>query len=197
MDRAVIFDVGGVLLDYERDSMLRSIADGCLAGTDPEHVSSLIGELDLSGGEMTLAHFHVELKQRYDCSLSKERLDEVWVEGLSPRSWVPAFLREVRQKAELYILSDTNAEHWQHIADHILPLDMFSQIFLSHELRMTKKTPAVFNHVLGEIPYTADACLFIDDTSANIDVANSVGLRTHHYQDQANLIRELNTHFGL
>ena len=92
-------------------------------------------------------------------------------------------------------MSDTNAEHWQHIADHILPLDVFSQIFLSHELLMTKKTAGVFEHVLNEIPYAAEACLFIDDTSANIDIADSLGFGTHHYRDQGRLLNTLEREF--
>ena len=166
--KAVIFDVGGVLLDYERDSMLYTIASACRADTAPEFVSSLIAELDLSAGENTIKDFHSELQRRFACSASLEQLSQVWVEGLRPREWVAGMLQSLKEKTDLYILSDTNAEHWRYITEHILDPHMFNQIFLSHELRMTKKSPEVFNHVLAEIPHAAQMCLFIDDTSANI-----------------------------
>ena len=94
----------------------------------------------------------------------------------------------LRGRFPLYILSDTNAEHWRYIAECILPLDRFDRIFLSHELRLTKKTPAVFEHVFAEIPHLPNECLFIDDTSANIEIAKRVGLQTHRYTDPASMI---------
>ena len=94
------------------------------------------------------------------------------------------YLQVLHDRADLYILSDTNAEHWSHIEQNILALGGFRQVFLSHELKMTKKRTEVFAHVLDQIPHVAPSCLFIDDTAANIQLAAQMGLQTHLYAEQ-------------
>ena len=42
MRQAIIFDVGGVLLDYKRDGMLHTLASACVQGTDGASVSSTL-----------------------------------------------------------------------------------------------------------------------------------------------------------
>ncbi|MEM7477875.1 MAG: hypothetical protein AAF483_23050 [Planctomycetota bacterium] len=87
------------------------------------------------------------------------------------RGWVEALLSDLGKQSELYILSDTNDVHWSHISN-------------------------VFHHVLSEIQRPANQYLFIDDTSANTDTAQSCGFQTHHYQERSLMIAEISRHLG-
>ena len=187
MDKAIIFDVGGVLLDYERADMLAVIAGACRPDIGTSHISDLIARLDLSAGINTFEDFYSALKEEYAFTSSFEQLEAAWVEGLKPRTWVPDMLADLSSRATLFVLSDTNAEHWRRVETDILPLQHFETIFLSHELRMTKRSTDVFAHVLREITYGPSECLFVDDTQSNIELASALDIRTHHYQNQASL----------
>ena len=87
MRQAIIFDVGGVLLDYERDGMLHTLAGACAQGTQAGDIANLIGDLDLSGGENTLDDFYSELRNRFRYSSSTEQLRSVWMTCSCSPNW--------------------------------------------------------------------------------------------------------------
>ena len=196
MRKAIIFDVGGVLLDYERAGMLEQIALLCQASVGADEIAKLIGEMDLSAGHETLEDFRTQLEVRYGFAASYDQLTRIWVQGLNARAWVAPLLQRLSEQADLHILSDTNLEHWSHIVDSILPIGLFDGVYVSHELKMTKKERHVFDHVLADIPQAASQCLFVDDTLANVEVAQRTGLRTHHYTDRHEMLGAIEGHLG-
>ncbi|MFT5210505.1 MAG: FMN phosphatase YigB (HAD superfamily) [Flavobacterium sp.] len=192
--KSIIFDVGGVLVDYIRDDALYPIAKVCRAGTNIEPVLHIMASLNLSGGYNTLDDFYNELVAQLGFFESKEKLLEYWIGSLSKRDWVDELLSDLAKQTTIYILSDTNHGHWSHIASHLINLQHFERIFLSHELLMMKTSDHVFHHVLREIDQKADQCLFIDDTFSNIEFAQSCGLKTHHYQDRNKMVSAIKDH---
>jgi putative hydrolase of the HAD superfamily len=195
-DKAIIFDVGGVLLDYDRNELLSNISQKCNDDTYSETVASLIGRLELSKGLNTPRTFYDELKEKHGLSLPFEYLAEYWVDGLSSRAWVPDLLSGLSTRATLIILSDTNALHWDHIKDNILDLDLFSYVFVSHQSGMMKDSRDIFDLVIGEVGFRPTQLLFIDDTISNTIHASESGMATHHFKDQQGMLAAINEHLG-
>ena len=69
--------------------------------------------------------------------------------------------------------------------------DLFEEIIVSGDVRLVKPDPEIFRLMLRLIGSTASECLFIDDSAANITAAKSLGFRTIHFQEPAQLEREL------
>lgn len=89
-------------------------------------------------------------------------------------------INALRQRGyRIFMLSNTNEAHWQHILDlnPTLP-SYFDDVFLSQELHLAKPHPEIFHEVLHRIAATPDECLFIDDSSKNTETASSLGIRT-------------------
>ena len=196
-NKAIIFDVGGVLLDYERDDLLRNISRKCSIQTPVETVASLLGELELSRGVNTPRTFYDELKDHHGLSISFEELVNYWTGGLSSRNWVSALLTELSTQTTLIILSDTNAEHWDHITENILDLSLFSHVFVSHHSGMIKDSRAIFDHVIDEIDFAPEQLLFIDDTLSNTIHATASGLATHHFKNRNGMLTAIGEHLDI
>lgn len=182
--RAIIFDVGGVLVDYDRDGTLAAIATRCGIDTSGEDIATLIASLDLSEGTRTISDLFDQLVSQHGFSDTLEDLQQVWSTGLAARPWVPELLTALAERATLYILSDTNAAHWQRIRTGLLPCERFSEIFLSHEFHLTKHRLEAFRHILARIPYAPAEILFVDDTFEHVERARQIGLVGHHFRDQ-------------
>jgi len=186
--KALIFDVGGVLLDYDMDNLLNNISSKCDSCTRAETVASLIGGLELSRGVNTPKTLYDELKDNHELSTSFEELTSYWNGGLCSRDWVSDLLTDLSTQTTLIILSDTNAMHWDHITDNILDLKLFSHVFVSHQSGMMKDSRAIFDLVIEKIDFEPAQLLFIDDTLSNTVHASDSGMATHHFKDKSGML---------
>ncbi|SDE23343.1 putative hydrolase of the HAD superfamily [Blastococcus fimeti] len=65
--------------------------------------------------------------------------------------------------------------------------DEFDAVFTSAELGVAKPDPAVFARVCTALGVAPEACLFVDDSAANVAAAAEVGLQAHHHRSAAGL----------
>ncbi len=195
-ERTIVFDVGGVLVDYHRQPMLDAITSACAPGTSSEAVSTIMSSLNLSAGHNTTHDLLSKLQAQLGFAENHDTLLSFWNASLQKRDWVTAMLSDLNNEATLHILSDTNLGHWSHIADNLLELHHFDQIFLSHETMMMKTSEGIFHHVLSEINQPAHACLFIDDTLPNVEVARRCGFQAHHYQSKPEMVAAIDAHLN-
>jgi len=192
--KPIIFDVGGVLVDYQRDAMVDSITRECRAGSTFDAMVGIMTSLSLSEGHHTVDDLFSELVDQLGFVGTREKLTHYWVNSLGARDWVSEFISELGKRTTLFILSDTNEVHWSHIGAQLLDLNQFEKVFLSHELFMIKPDGHVFEHVLAEIDVAAEQCLFIDDTLGNVKMARSFGLQGHHFQTLERMTAAINLH---
>lgn len=193
-DKAIIFDVGGVLLNYDRDYLLNNISIDCASSVPAETVAALIAGLELSKGVNTPKTLYDELKYNHGLTISFEDLVMYWNGCLSSRVWVPGLLSDLSTRATLVILSDTNAMHWDHITDNILDLSLFNHVFVSHRSGMMKDSRAIFDHVIEEINFEPAQLLFIDDTLSNTTHSIDSGMAAHHFQNRQGMLAAINEH---
>ena len=69
--------------------------------------------------------------------------------------------------------------------------EVFDHIIVSGEVGLVKPDPAIFRLTLQRTNRAADQCLFIDDSSTNIDAAAALGFHTILFQSPEQLKREL------
>ncbi|MGE5496619.1 MAG: HAD-IA family hydrolase [Syntrophothermus sp.] len=105
-----------------------------------------------------------ELKQIIRDNLKGE------VEGVIP------LVRKLSENYTLYLLSDNSREWVEHIKEVHPFLAVFKEVFFSYELKMTKKNPAVFTHLLQRLNLDPAEVLFVDDHKRNIDNAKLAGI---------------------
>lgn len=91
-----------------------------------------------------------------------------------------ALLRELTKQYLLYGFTDTNATHLEANRTQDF-FKLFTQVFASCEIGMTKDDSRAFDAVLQRLRLPPAACLLIDDTLKNITVAQARGLRVVHY----------------
>ena len=84
----------------------------------------------------------------------------------------------------LFLLSNTNAMHIPHFIEKVglekynRFRNCFEQFYLSHEIKLRKPTPEIFNFVLDQNGLVATETFFIDDSKENTDAAEALGIHT-------------------
>lgn len=62
------------------------------------------------------------------------------------------------------------------------PFSYFDRLYFSHEMRLTKPTVKFFSYILEREGISGEEAFFVDDRSANLIAAGSLGIRTFLYR---------------
>jgi 2-haloacid dehalogenase len=197
---AIVFDLGGVLLDWNPRHLYRRLFPG-----DPEAMETFLATVCTMEWNAQMDRGYpfnravAELVQRFPEQASLIRAyDERWEEmiaGLIPET-VSLAKRLQRAGYPLYALSDWSVEKFEIIRRKYAFFDTFRDIVLSGEVGIKKPDLAVFRAFLQRTGRAARDCLFIDDTPVNLQAAARLDFRTLHFQSAAQLRQDL-TDLGL
>ena len=189
--RHIIFDLGGVLLNLDVEGCTRAFEKAglkdirsILTGTNEGGIFS-----EYERGEIGTPEFRDGIRQLASQSLTDDEIDRMWVNELLdiPQEKLD-LLVSLRSKYDIYLLSNTNELHWQHVVESLLPQqnyrveDLFKETFLSFRMKLAKPDPEIFREVLRQAGLKPEETLFIDDSAVNCQAAQSVSIQTEHYK---------------
>lgn len=184
--RNLIFDLGGVLINYDlpadtralaavglprysewdRHPQLRQVCDAYLNGLLPED----------------------EFCPRLRPFARPEATDQelLWsmiaVMGDLPKSRLDALV-QLRQQHRLILLSNINERTWRYALQQFHqagyePQDCFDHLFLSYQMGVAKPDAEIYRAVMRQTGIAPADTLFLDDTQANIETARNLGIES-------------------
>ncbi len=192
----VIFDLGGVLVDWNPDYLYRKlIPDAAERSWFLTEVCNGTWNAQQDRGrdwETAIAEKTAQFPQH--AALIRAYRDR-WIETIGGRiEETVTVLDELKARSvPLYALTNWAADTFQE-ARHIVPLDRFDGIVVSGEVKMMKPEPEIFLHLLGKFGLQAPDCLFIDDMTYNTNAAAALGFATVTFTGAAVLRQELMLH---
>ena len=191
----IVFDFGGVLLDWNPRYLYRKLFPGDEAAMERflleigfaewNHLqdASLQPFSEAIAGLCARHPQYCDLIHAYD-----ERFPETL--GGTIRGSVE-ILQQLRQTGfSLYGLSNWSAEKFHQVRPHYEFFNWFQGMVISGEVKLIKPDPRIFQVLLGQIGRPAEECLFIDDVPANIAAAQALGFQTIHFQNPEQLESE-------
>jgi glucose-1-phosphatase len=146
---AIIFDIGGVLVKHDNALLFQRLVEHCQSPqASGIAIRDAVMNSGLRTGTQSVPEFHAALVRNFGFQGDYDTFAKLWVRGINPIPEMLALVRQLRGAYRLFILSDTNEEHWQHVAKHYLDPALFEDVFLSHRIGMVKPDPRLFEHVL-------------------------------------------------
>ena len=91
----------------------------------------------------------------------------------------------------LYGLTNFDAAPFEAARLLVPQLERFVGIVVSGREHLTKPDAAVFDLLLSRYRLQASSTLFVDDSAVNIEAAERLGMRTHHFTGAGRLRAEL------
>ena len=185
MIKNLLFDLGGVIMDLDRDHCVRAFER--LGMKDADDFLGVYGQkgafLALESGKIDADEFHRQVRPMIDRpEVSDEEIDNAFNEFLVgiPVARLEA-LRALRKDYKIYLLSNTNpiminsriAEEFR--KEGFEMADYFDGIFTSYEAGCCKPGKEIFDYNEREGHIKPDETLFFDDSQANVDAARSYG----------------------
>ena len=192
--KAIIFDFGGVLLDWDPHNLYRAYFPN-----QPKALDDFLEEIDFYAWNArqdrgrSFAEGVAELSAKFPHRTELIRAyAENWKNSITGEiAGTVEILYELKEKGySLYGLSNWSLETFQYIKDCPF-LKEFDETILSGEVGLVKPNPEIYRLLLNKIEYSANECLFIDDSQINIDTARDLGFYAIHFESPEGLRREL------
>lgn len=188
MIKNLIFDLGGVIADIDRNRCVEAFQALGL-----QNAASYFGDYAQSGifmqledGSASVEQFHNYLRNRMPDNTTNAQIDEAFQKFIIG---IPAHrlatLRNLRRRGyRLFLLSNTNPIMWNGILaeefrkEGLTREDYFDGIITSFGARSAKPDTEIFIKLTQTYPVKPSETLFLDDSRANINAADSLGIKT-------------------
>ena len=196
MIKAIIFDMGGVLVDLDIEDCKKAfkerlgyydideIIDAC-------HQKGIYG--DLEEGILSADDFRSIVLAGSRPDAVAEDVDEAMshiLVGIEP--YKAEMLKRLSEKYELYMLSNNNPICVRYsrkmFEDAGIPLDnIFRKCYFSYEMKALKPSETFYRNVVSDIVLPSEQMLFIDDSMKNVEGSMAAGLPAVFYQPGTDL----------
>jgi 2-haloacid dehalogenase len=191
----VVFDLGGVLVDWDPRYLLRELMPGREAEMEAllADVLNHAWNLERDKGE-SWAEAMAALKVEYPAWAEIfDAYTERWPETLAgSHDATVAILHELKERrVPLYALSNWSAEMFPHAEEKYDWLELFDGVVVSGRVKMIKPDREIFDYLLNTFQLRAADLLFIDDHEPNVVAARSYGIAAHLFRGAEGLRRAL------
>ena len=181
---ALVFDLGNVLVKVDHRRFCRSLA--ALTGTTPQEVYAAVFHTGLEPGydtgRISSREFHRRVLEHFGLNLPFPRFRQIWTEIFDPLEDMEEVVALLAQRYPLYMLSNTNELHFQHIQEYFASLlSNFRAFILSYQVGSRKPEPQIFQALLRQAGLPPEQILYLDDREDFVAVARSHGLVAWHF----------------
>lgn len=176
-----VFDVGGVLVDWNPRHLYRKIF------SSEKEMERFLAEvcppawnLTLDAGRPFKEACEEKAKEFPQYAAQIDAYRTRWQEMISgPVTGTAEIVQELKQKGyTLYALSNFSAETFPPTKKRFDVFNLFDGIVLSGEEKINKPDPEIYRRLLTRYGLKAEDCLFIDDNKENIMAAQQLGFQT-------------------
>jgi putative hydrolase of the HAD superfamily len=184
--RNIIFDLGGVVLEWNPDKILEGYY------TDPSARAAMKAALfkhpdwlQMDRGTLTESAALDRLKNRTGRPVAElSGLFEAIRSSLQPKADTVALLQRLAQRqVPLYCLSNMPAGTFAYLRAQHAFWDAFRGIVISGEIKMLKPEREIFEYLLQRYELSPTDTVFVDDSAQNVQAAGRLGMHAVWFRD--------------
>lgn len=193
MYRAVIFDLGKVLIQFDFKRGYRALEGLCpyLAAEIPRRLAGIDLVQRFETGLIEPREFVAEICRFLRLRVDYEEFCRLWstifAEPLVPEDMLAGLAARYR----LLLLSNTNAIHFAMIRENYPILRHFHDLVLSYEVKAMKPQREIFAAALERAGCRPGECFYTDDIAAYVEAARGLGIDAVQFESAAQLQREM------
>jgi putative hydrolase of the HAD superfamily len=177
--RIILFDIGGVLVEFTGISSLQAWTGNRLTQDELWRkwlYSSFVRSFE--SGEIGPNTFADQLITEMELPVSRKEFIEAF--SVWPKAVFPGAVEIISRISSKYVratLSNSNVIHWPRLMDEMGLRNLFAYHFASHLMGKLKPDREVFEHVVSVLKCEPSAILYLDDQSLNVEAAQLIGFQ--------------------
>ncbi len=185
--KAIIFDLGNVLVHYDHQITLTALA--AISSANVDELAAIQDEHGhaLGVGDMSAEAFHQLLVEHAETSADFDAFLTAYAAGLTRNDDALAYAVELQARANVTIgiMSNTNQAHVAWLDAYVPELDSFDVVMMSNEVHLLKPDPDIYLLAGQVLDIAAAQTIFIDDSPQNVVAAQALGLSGIVHDDWA------------
>ncbi|HTY45271.1 MAG TPA: HAD family phosphatase [Patescibacteria group bacterium] len=194
--KAVIFDLGRVLVDFDHTIAARRMA--AYTAKDPGEIFAMFFDSELTGsfeeGKIAPREFFERVMELLRCNLTYEQFLPIWNEIFfltDTNRAVYALASGLKQRFKVALVSNINRLHFEYLKDHFPIFDCFHCIVASYEVGVRKPDPKIYEQALKSLGVLPQETFYTDDRQELIAGASRLGIRSFVFRDIARLKKDM------
>jgi putative hydrolase of the HAD superfamily len=192
--RAVIFDIGRVLIRIDLARAMKGMASGL--SLSAEELWSAIEKdprwQDWQEGRISARDWHLHMQRRFGGSATFEEFTDKWNRVLDPEPIQGNELFEkLSKKYRLALLSNTDPIHVPYMETRYDFFSYFPARVYSCVIGASKPSPIIYREALRACRARAEEAVYVDDIEGYVDAARRLGMMGVHFRSAEQLRLDL------
>lgn len=183
MIKNIIFDMGGVLIDYNPEKTLYGMFDKATADILLKEIFRNKIWADKDRGVIFPEEIMAAKKDVIPEAVYEKVSEMVYnfYPCMPPFEQMYGFVKKLKDNGYgIYLLSNASSDF--HIRRQGIPaLSLFDGVIVSADYKLLKPEKEIYEKLFSEFSLKPEECFFIDDVQANIDGAIAAGMDGHCY----------------
>jgi len=194
--KAIFFDLGNVLVNYDAQKAAKKFSKCCKVPLLKVwfHFFTSSVEKAYTKGKISSYDFFKHSKRALKLPVTYKNFQKFWNDIFWINPGMEELLIALKRHYPLYLISNTNELHFNHIKKHYKILRHFKKLFPSHEMGYRKPEVEIYKAALKRAGFKPQEAIFIDDVKDFIRGAERAGMRVVRFRHKQQLIRDLKKH---
>ena len=193
--KAVLFDLGNVLIDFEHRRAAESIS--CFTERSVEEIFNLFFDSELTGlfeeGKISGREFFLEVRRMLNLEMDFHQFVPIWNEIFffsEKNQGVYQLATRLKSTYKVAILSNINILHLEYIKRTFPLLGAFTMM-ASNEVGLRKPHPDIYRKALALLDEPGENVFYTDDRAELVTSASQLGLRSFVFKSVDGLRNDL------
>ncbi|MCK9431054.1 MAG: HAD family phosphatase [Candidatus Omnitrophica bacterium] len=194
--KAILFDLGNVLVDFDFKPAVERIS--CFCGKGGDEILKFFFDSKVTNafekGELSSEEFYRQVKDGLHLKLGYESFVPVWNEVFffsAKNRTVYHIANCLKSKYRIGLLSNTNILHYGHIKNNFPVFNVFEKIFLSFEIGSLKPEVGIYQKVIKDLGVLPEDIFYTDDRQDLVKSAAALGIKSFVFTTPEQLIKDL------
>ncbi len=192
----ILFDIGSVIIDVDHREIAIRLAKSSEDPlyTDKDEVFAAIKSVsaplinDYDKGNISSEDFYAQMVSTYRLKMDFLGFRDAWNSCFRENVEVSSLVSRLGKQYRHFLLSNTNAMHYEYLRDNFSVIGNIETAVLSYEVHSRKPEKAIFEHALklGGVP--AESVWYVDDRIEFVNAATELGIHAIQFQSTAQFI---------
>jgi len=193
--KLILCDLGNVLINFDHRIAVRKIMPYTARSFDEVYQLFFDSKLTryFEEGRIAPRVFFRRLRGLLGLKgISFDRFVPIWNEIFSDNKQMAALLGALKKKHKLYLISNINKLHYEHIAKRFARhIKLFDKAYLSYKVGFCKPHVDIYRKAMQGADAKPRECLYIDDRADLIKEAKKLGLKPILFKNVVDLKKQL------
>lgn len=194
MIKAVIFDLGNVIVKVDRTGLYKEWAEKSNKSVKEiiDYYANLKARSAFEKGRLIPKEFYQEIVKEIGLKMSFGEFKKSYCNIFSLNENVAKAIKKLKKHYRLVLLSNTDKLHFEYVKKRFKIVNIFDGYVLSYDVGRRKPNPLIFTEAIKKCKTLPFNSMYFDDIPEFIIIARLMGVKAYRFKDYKKMMQDLN-----